>query len=235
MINKKPHPIRFSPSPLEGEGWDGGGLRGRQSSRSSLGFTLIELVLALSLAAVLAAALGGVLRGAVGTWRDLRESSRARQRAQAVFERLGRDLRNSLPFPGETFKGSEGELVFKTVVDVPQTQTTLETFPRVARVSYGRETTPDGTPQLVLEQKVYSPVPLSETLDQRVTLPADVKFSFAYGGGPDGQVLWEDVWTDTTTVPRGIKAELFFPGKKGPMRYESAFQIPTGAFPPWKE
>ncbi|MBK8574576.1 MAG: prepilin-type N-terminal cleavage/methylation domain-containing protein [Elusimicrobia bacterium] len=130
---------------------------GRMRGGSSPGFTLIELVLALSLAAVLAAALGGVLRGAVGTWRDLKETSRARQRAQAVFERLGRDLRNSLSFPGETFMGSEGELVFKTVVDVPQTQNSMATIPRIARVSYGRETTPGWSPQLVLDQKVYSP------------------------------------------------------------------------------
>lgn len=212
-----------------------GAAKGRVRGGSRSGFTLIELVLALALSAALAATLGGVLRGAVGTWRTLRETSRARQWAQTVFERLGRDLRNGLPFPGETFNGTSEELIFKTVVDVPQIQNSMETIPQVARVSYGRETTPDGIPQLVLSQKIYSSVPLSEASDQRVTVPADVKFSFAYGGGPDGQVLWEDVWIDTSTVPRGIKAELIFPDKKAPLRYESTFQVPTGAFPPWNK
>ena len=226
-------PKLFSPSPLEGEGRDGGGFRARRRFRSS-GFTLIELVLARGLAAVLAAVLGGVLRGAVGTWRDMRETSRARQRAQALSDRLGRDLRNSLSFPGETFKGSSEELVFKTLVEVPSAADSIDTRPRVARVSYRRETSPDGN-QLVLDQQIYSSVPLAETLNQQATIPADVKFSYAYSGGSENQVLWEDVWIDTGTFPRGVKAELTFPTKKGPLRYESAFQIPQGAFPPWEK
>jgi prepilin-type N-terminal cleavage/methylation domain-containing protein len=198
----------------------------------SSGFTLIELVLSLALAAVLAAVLGGVLRGAVGTWRDMRDASRARQRAQALYDRLGRDLRNSLSFPGETFKGSSEELVFKTVVEVPSAADSIETSPLIARVSYRRLPTSAGN-QLVLDQQIYSTVPLAETQIQQTTIPADVKFSFAYSGDSEGQVLWQDVWIDTVTLPRGIKAELTFPSKKGPLRYESAFQIPQGAFPQW--
>ena len=216
--------------PSVGEGAAKGAFAPKRRMRG--GFTLIELVLSLALAAVLAAVLGGVLRGAVGTWRDMRDTSRSRQRAQALYDRLGRDLRNSLSFPGETFKGSSEELVFKTVVEVPSAADSIETTPCIARVSYRRETTPDGN-ALVLDQQIYSTVPLAETLNQQTTIPADVKFSFAYSGDSEGQVLWEDVWIDTGTFPLGIKAELTFPNKKGPLRYESAFQIPQGAFPLW--
>jgi prepilin-type N-terminal cleavage/methylation domain-containing protein len=196
------------------------------------GFTLIELIMALSLTAVLAAVLGGVLRGAVGTWRDMRDTSRARQRAHALYDRLGRDLRNSLSFPGETFKGSAGELMFNTLVEVVPTPDSLETSPAIARVSYREEPHHEGN-LFVLDQQLYSTVPIIETPAQRVTIAADVKFSFAYGGGTEGQVVWEDVWIDTGAFPRGIKAELIFPSKKGPIRYESTFQIPLGVLPPW--
>lgn len=198
------------------------------------GFTLIEFVLALAIAAVLAAVLGGVLRGAVSTWRDMRDTSRARQRAHALYDRLGRDLRNSLSIPGETFKGSSKEILFNTLVDVSATPGSLETVPSIARVSYREEQNSAGT-QMVMDQQRYSTVPSVELLAQRVILPADVKFSFSYWGGPDSRILWEDVWIDTTTFPRAIKAELVFPSKKGPIRYESVFQIPSGVLPPWNK
>lgn len=198
------------------------------------GFTLIEFVLALGLAAILAGVLGGVLRGAVGTWRDMRETSRARQRAHALYGRLGRDLRNSLSLPGETFKGTAEQIIFNTLMEMSPTPESLETVPSIARVSYREDLTPAGI-QLVLDQQRYSTGFDVEPLAQRVIIPADVKFSFAYWGGPDRQVLWEDVWIDTGTFPRAVKAELVFPSKKGPIRYESVFQNPLGVLPSWNK
>jgi hypothetical protein len=164
----------------------------------------------------------------------MRATSRTRQRAHALYDRLGRDLRNSISFPGESFKGSAGELVFNTLTEVPRTPESIETVPCLARVSYREEPTPAGN-QLVLDQQIYSTIPMVGARDQQVTIPVDVKFSFAYAGGPDGRVLWEDVWIDSGSIPRGIKAELVFPSKKGPIRYESNFQIPLGVFPPWNK
>lgn len=205
--------------------------------KNASGFTLIELVLALALSAVLATALGGVLRGAVGTWRTLRESARSRQRAQALFERMGQDLRNSLSFPGETFKGSAEEMIFKTVVDVPRAPGSTDTIPRVAKVVYRREVTHSAPvlPQAVRDQLAYSPDPFGDKAESHVEIPADIKFAYAYGGGTDDQVRWENVWIDTDTVPRGVKATLIFPDKKGPALYEASFRIPTALFPPWKD
>ncbi|MBL8024689.1 MAG: type II secretion system protein [Elusimicrobia bacterium] len=205
------------------------------------GFTLIELVLALGLTAILATTLGGVLRGAVGTWRDMRDSSRARQRAQALFNRLGEDLRNSISFPGESFIGTGGELVFKTVVDVAREPGSLETQPQIARVRYHQEfdevsdLSLPGGPRVVREQKIYTTSIFSDARKTRVEIPATIHFAFAYAGGSVGEVLWEDVWIASDTVPGGVKASLVFQSKKGPLQYESGFRIPTGVFPPWNE
>jgi prepilin-type N-terminal cleavage/methylation domain-containing protein len=104
--------------------------------RHPRGVTLIEMLVALGIAALLAASLTGVLRGTVSVWRDMRRQSRLDQRARAVLDRLGTDLRNSLPFPGTPPEKTEDRLVlYTTAVGVPADATDrIET--RFVRVTW---------------------------------------------------------------------------------------------------
>jgi len=95
--------------------------------KNQRGFTLVEILIALSIAAVLTVSLAGVLRGAVTTWRALRAQARMDQRARVVIDRMGRDLRNAVTVPGNPFQGEPDRLSFCTV-----------------RARYG-ETSPEGT------------------------------------------------------------------------------------------
>ena len=77
----------------------------------SPGFTLLEFMLALGIFGAVAVSVAGALRAGVDVWRRADAVARRNQEARRVLEDFGRDLRNAISFPGETFEGTSDGVV----------------------------------------------------------------------------------------------------------------------------
>src|SRR5689334_1610620 len=105
-------------------------------------FTLIEVLLALSLAAVLASALYGLLWSSAGAWKRMRERAEMYQTARIVFERLQTDLQNEIPLYGGglkdhfSFDGAAAHLAFPALIQVRGRERNAALRPALALVEY---------------------------------------------------------------------------------------------------
>ncbi|MBK6880590.1 MAG: prepilin-type N-terminal cleavage/methylation domain-containing protein [Elusimicrobia bacterium] len=138
------------------------------------GVTLIEMLVAMGVAAVLTVSLAGVLRGAVSAWRDLRRQARLDQRARVVLDRLGLDARNRLPFPAAPEGKEEDRLVLFTTAVGPSPGTDSGRETRFVRVTW-RTRDVDGVSTVEREEEPLSPTP--EALPpRRSAVPGRLRF-----------------------------------------------------------
>ncbi|MCM2264529.1 MAG: prepilin-type N-terminal cleavage/methylation domain-containing protein [Desulfuromonadales bacterium] len=80
--------------------------------RASGGFTLLEVLVAISIAAIVLTTVYGVFTSISGAKERLEKDGEVYQRARVVFDRLGRELRGVCPVGGPERKG-----VFRTGTD----------------------------------------------------------------------------------------------------------------------
>lgn len=79
------------------------------------GFTLVELLVSLSIFSLLAVAVYSVFAGGVGTWRRAQVFSSTYQTARLVLDKIGRDLGRTVRISGSEFSGGPARLSFLTV------------------------------------------------------------------------------------------------------------------------
>ena len=77
----------------------------RRRGAGSAGFTLIEVLVAVAIAAIVLTAVYGVFSGVSSAKTRLEADSEAYHRARIVFDRLGRELRGAVPIGGSDGKG----------------------------------------------------------------------------------------------------------------------------------
>ncbi|HUG35488.1 MAG TPA: prepilin-type N-terminal cleavage/methylation domain-containing protein [Candidatus Limnocylindrales bacterium] len=91
--------------------------------RSERGFTLVELILALSIVGALLAVIFGGLRVGLASWRQGEDRAEAQQHTRSLVQVLGRTFAGIYPYravvteggrPNLLFKGEEDRLVFVT-------------------------------------------------------------------------------------------------------------------------
>lgn len=145
--------------------------------KRSRGVTLIEMMVAMSVAAVLTVSLTGVLRGAVSSWRDLRRQARLDQRARVVLDRLGLDVRNRLPFPTVAQGEEEDRLVLYTSAVGLSAGADPQRGTRFVRVTW-RTRDVDGVSTVEREEETLAPTP--EALPtRRSAVPGRLRFQHA--------------------------------------------------------
>ena len=77
----------------------------RRRGAGSAGFTLIEVLVAVSIAAIVLTAIYGVFTGVSAAKIRLEADSEAYHRARIIFDRLGREIRGAVPIGGTDGKG----------------------------------------------------------------------------------------------------------------------------------
>ncbi|MEX2224230.1 MAG: type II secretion system protein GspJ [Candidatus Rokuibacteriota bacterium] len=207
------------PSPQRGEGVGrrgtlapprgaGPGGRGRGRGRAIHGFTLVELVLALGIAAaVLVIALGG-LRVGLAAWNKGEERTAKLDHARSVVILLERALDGAFPYRLAPERQQEPRILFEGRPDRLTFATLSPPFPALAPIAFTAVSFSSETTGLTLRQQVLPDRLAMDRLAPILVDPVTRAVRFRYLGEEPG--AWQDEWDmrREETMPRAVEVTL---------------------------
>jgi general secretion pathway protein J len=178
-----------------------------RASRSEQGFTLIELILALTLVAALLAITFGGLRVGLASWRQGEDRSEVQQHARSLVQVLARTVAGAAAYQGEPKEGAAPVLLFEGERERVAFVTATPPFPPAVPIAFTAVilSVERGEKRgLSVRQK-----PLPNTEPFAVAAPAFVDDSveairFRY---LKDAASWEDAWAvdKEKTLPRAVE------------------------------
>jgi len=213
--------------------------------KSNTGFTLLELLLAVSIFAIVATVLYSTFYTGTRILRRAESAMEFHQRLRIATEEMALDLRNALPveidgaaFPGiiEEEGGDDeapvyyftGEAKKFTFVTVKSTRSKEGMIREVCNVTYLLEGKGGALKRSVKRQGK----PLAQDAGQDEILltgitDMDVKYSYV-GDTDDSPPIWESAWELEKAVPLGVKIALKMKGAPGSDEFTKTVYLPVG-------
>ena len=206
--------------------------RGGFIRRAHGGFTLVELMVSLSIFSLLAVAVYSVFAGGVGTWRRAQAFSATYQTARLVLDRMGRELGRAVRISGSEFQGGPVRVSFLTVRrPAPLPVTTGSEAAKPASTDPAALQAAFPIRRITYEFKEASVLRLDESLleglqaahrePEEMAGPfAGLAFEYASKRDePDAPWEWHETWKDAETIPPGVKMTLTIgDGRERPVR-----------------
>lgn len=193
-----------------------------KSAAKTDGFTLMEILIAITTFMIIAAAIYSSLNAGLRMWRGSNRMIGCLQTARVFFALMSTDLRNAVVRDpeGMNFEGSETGMAFMTVITAGGREFTHG--PELAKVAYYLDSRARIVKRVVagktkdFDISKASPVPVFTGVDDE-----DFGFEYYYksGTGNSGHE-WKDEWSDSRKIPLGVRINI-----NGLTRYVF---IPTG-------
>ena len=188
--------------------------------KSLTGFTLLELLLAAALIAVVMGVIASVFSGGIRVWRQGEDETQKNQAFRFFRYKLGRDLRNAVPFPPIPIEGEKEtfRLVLEETAPKGGSPTLVEVRYRVEATGQGQQLTRDSFFLLTGEEK------------KEVLLEEIPQIQFFYlSKDEEGKLLWREKWAAASGVdrPRWVKVEILLEKEQAP--WIQLFSIPKGS------
>lgn len=196
------------------------------------GFTLVELLVAATMFSVLLVGVGSHVQGGLTVWRRATSVEQTLQHQRLGFERLERDLANSIIYdPREDSYGLEAGLLPEPDLTAASLawftiSTTTRQPPAVRYVTYRCETL-QGQTGLWRGSQSIGAARAREPATMQLLLPGCGELAVRYGylGETTKTLEWHEDWpTAVTELPRLVEVTLTL----GPRRVTQVFAIPSG-------
>ena len=198
-------------------------------TRGFLGFTLLELLVAASLAVLTMGAAGIFFGRALSAWQKTQGRLESLFTVERRLERLGVELRNGVLPNGASFSGASDSIAFVSGQEMGP----------LRQIRY--LLLPQGQSQALVREE--EPFPPGEgTLQRTVLIPRVRSFSVQYSyQGKEGaqEVAWKSNWQLSHQLPRLLKVNLEIEDKQeargGSYSVIREFWIPQGTVAPLLE
>ena len=197
---------------------------------ASRGFSLIELLIAISLYGTVLLVLGGTLRGGLDVWARDEKRSPATHEVDLFLAKLGEEFENSVPFSPVPFEGRSEAVLMTSVLN----KISGESFGRqFSRIQYRY----DG--EVLYREEVDLPTFLGKQRDyekekfEKIWMKGVQNFSLEYAyRGQKGDVEWKKEWQQNKNkmeLPFAVKVELALKREGDePLHGEKIFFLPEG-------
>ena len=213
--------------------------------RRHKGFTLLELLLALSIFSIIAVCLYSVFAGGIRVWRKQEEGFKYAHTTRLALDRMAKELRNAINYsvPATTGMGAEDNQGLRFIGEKDKFSFITVTDGEIAKVSYlfsakGGENArfQNGVLKriIVLQKEGFK-----EENQKEDVLVADIdelSFEYAYEGeGKDSPAIWADSWGEEgqAKIPKGVRVTLEFDKGAKDQNKKEIFRktvfIPTGS------
>ena len=173
------------------------------SRRSSRGFTLVELLIALTIFSIIAVSVYSVFRAGIKLWKGNNAAFDADRTARLFFDTAASDMRNAFIYPGMDITGASDSFSFTALVTVGAADSSPHV--EIARVSYIFDKEAGVIRRKVAGKEEGFDVIYAKTAE----FPSgegQVSFSYCYkpksGVGP---YEWKGVWALKDKLPRGVR------------------------------
>jgi general secretion pathway protein J len=175
------------------------------------GFTLLELILALSIVAAMLAIVFGGLRVGVRAWQRGEERTESQQHARSLNALLALSLGGTAAYLGAAPAGVQPEVLFQGAPDRLSFVTVSAPFPLPAPIAFTAVTLSvdeGNTPGLAIREKALPNDDPFEDVAPIVVDPSFTAVRFRYLRDSEGS--WEESWdgAEERAVPRAVEVTL---------------------------
>jgi general secretion pathway protein J len=175
------------------------------------GFTLLELVLALSIVAAMLAIVFGGLRLGIRAWQSGEQRTEALQHARSLAALLSQSLGGTTPYLGAPPAGTQPEVLFQGDPDRIAFVTVSPPYPLPAPIAFTAVTfsiDQGDRPGFAIREKALPSEEPFEAGDPIVVDPSLVAVRFRYLRQADG--AWEEQWdgAQERAVPGAVEVTL---------------------------
>ncbi len=189
------------------------------------GFTLVEILIVVSLIGIINFALYRSLINGVGVWQRA-EATVIEEDIAIFFDSIAQDLRNTVLFSKIRFEGTEFSISIPTIIDTyPDLNSGLEKdqlVRQIGQAQYYYDFIEDG---LFYKQSTYGQLQNFQTGKSRVIIESvqRVKFRYFY------QTEHDEISSDSAydAIPTGIEIEVQFSDQKGERSIKRFIDIPV--------
>ena len=182
-------------------------------------FTVIELLIALSIFSVIAITLYSTFFAGISTWKRSGDNTGIYQNIRVTFDDIARDLKNMIYFTKDDesayiFSGTSEQVIFMTLEEGISEKT--EPQRELVRIAYSFD---NAKGDIVREIAGISLGFDTRKAEKEILLKnvEDFKVEYCYfSGDEDDPYLWQEEWSDEEVkTPRGVKITASLKGGKG--------------------
>jgi len=187
------------------------------------GFTVIEVLVSLSLFAIISLAVYSAFAGGISAWRKTQEFSSVYQTGRLLLESIAGELRNTVKLKGTEFVGEPKRLSFVTALPVSGVVGGDSTMGGISIVTYelGRSLSSVGSALYRRKEsnlkKRGEPVPVADPIESLI-------FAYTYKDANGEIQPWSGKWNMKNEIPYGIKIDLSIEG----VHFAKWIMIPHG-------
>ena len=176
------------------------------------GFTLLELVLALSIVAVMLTILFGGLRVGLRAWQRGEERAETLERARSMNQLIEQTLAGAYAFQAQIDKNTQARILFQGDAEKVSFVTMSPPLPLLAGVAFTAVTfsmEAGAAFGLAIREKALPNFDPFETVRPSLVDPTVTGIRFRYLRDPDGG-SWEDTWdgAQERVLPRAVEVTL---------------------------
>ena len=193
-------------------------------SKDYQGFTLLELLIAVTIFSIVSIAIYSSFSVGIRAWRKAEESYKVRQEARHALEDIGYELRTAVNFTPVPFEGSSDCVSFSRVL-----KSSNKYSEGIFKITY---TFDAEAKSLYYILQTYQESVQEESGIKSILTSGISGFQLKYAYLDGEEVIWRDDWqSDEIDVPFGVKVSLFYPSQsKGQdIEFSETILIPTGA------
>jgi len=196
-------------------------------------FTLVELLVSITIFALASVAVYSVLSNGITAWRRGNKDNTHLRKIRLVTEKMAKDLRNTFKISGIQFEGREDSVSFPVLI-LAEEDLSLDDdkiHRQVGQVVYFydkntkamKKSEKSFSKAYGQEVKVEDGKVLFEYLDK-------LEFSYCYLDNATGNYKWKDDWKkeEQDSIPIGVKLKMVFEKKIELEDFERTIFIPIG-------
>ena len=195
------------------------------------GFTLVELIVSITIFALAGVAVYTVLANGITAWRRGNNDKIHLRKIRLLTESMAKDLRNTFKISGIPFEGSEDSISFPVLI-LAEPDSSLddnEIHRQVGKVVYFydkkamKKSEKSFSKAYGQEVKVGEGKILFEHIDK-------LEFSYCYLDNATGNYKWKDDWKkeEQDSIPIAVKVGMIFEKEIGLEDFERTIFIPIG-------